>query len=299
MRPKTYGRTAATGRQRQRSDGRRAPTALDSQRRCSWPDSRIFSGHGALGFGWHRVRDALPGDVRSVWIDRAGLGWSKDAAAPSDPQTQVANLRAALQSAGVAPPYVVTGHSLGGAFAMLYAKQFPDDLSGLVLVSPTTPSLWDRLSASKIDEVRRWVKLSAVFPIAARLGLLHIYNPADQMFADLAQQEAQWAKQFARSPAHLRATAREAELVLPEGALMQQLRDWRPPRGVAVSLLYETDPADEVNAARAAYAADWKAALGNQIDIVRVDGANHVNMITKPDYAATVAAAIKRVAMKQ
>ncbi|TAG46836.1 MAG: hypothetical protein EAZ30_11615 [Betaproteobacteria bacterium] len=58
-------------------------------------------------------------------------------------------------------------------------------------------------------------------------------------------------------------------------------------------------PADEVNEARAAYAAEWKAALGNRLEVVRLEGANHVNMITKPDYAATVAAAINRVAVKQ
>jgi pimeloyl-ACP methyl ester carboxylesterase len=34
-------------------------------------------------------------------------------------------------------PYVVVGHSMGGAVSRLYASEYPEDLSGLILVDPT------------------------------------------------------------------------------------------------------------------------------------------------------------------
>jgi pimeloyl-ACP methyl ester carboxylesterase len=42
-----------------------------------------------------------------------------------------------LKASGERGPYVVVGHSIGGAMARLYASEYPEDVSGLVLVDPT------------------------------------------------------------------------------------------------------------------------------------------------------------------
>jgi hypothetical protein len=60
----------------------------------------------------------------------------------------VAGLRQLLAVAGVAPPYVLVGHSLGGLFSQLYARAYPNQVSGMVLVDPPTPNLRDFLSPS-------------------------------------------------------------------------------------------------------------------------------------------------------
>jgi pimeloyl-ACP methyl ester carboxylesterase len=62
-----------------------------------------------------------------------------------------AELRAALTAAGVPGPYVMVGHSLGGLFALHYARTRPAEVSGLVLVDATplplrkllTPAQWE------------------------------------------------------------------------------------------------------------------------------------------------------------
>ncbi len=50
------------------------------------------------------------------------------------------HLRAALQAAGLAPPYVLVGHSLGGLNMVAFAKLFPRDVQGVVLVDGRPPA---------------------------------------------------------------------------------------------------------------------------------------------------------------
>ena len=53
---------------------------------------------------------------------------------PTTLQDGVADLHALLRASGERGPYVVVGHSLGGAIAKLYASEYPRDVSGLVLI---------------------------------------------------------------------------------------------------------------------------------------------------------------------
>jgi pimeloyl-ACP methyl ester carboxylesterase len=53
---------------------------------------------------------------------------------PTTLQDGVTDLHALLRASGERGPYVVVGHSLGGAIAKLYASEYPQDVSGLVLI---------------------------------------------------------------------------------------------------------------------------------------------------------------------
>ncbi len=46
----------------------------------------------------------------------------------------VAELHGVLQASGIAPPYVLAAHSLGGLFARLYAATYPKEVAGMVLI---------------------------------------------------------------------------------------------------------------------------------------------------------------------
>jgi len=51
----------------------------------------------------------------------------------------VDELHTLLIKAGEPGPYIMVGHSLGGAFTLLYARRYPDQVKGLVLVDPGQP----------------------------------------------------------------------------------------------------------------------------------------------------------------
>ena len=56
---------------------------------------------------------------------------------PTSLQDGVSDLHALLSASGERGPYVVAGHSVGGAIARLYASEYPREVSGLVLVDYT------------------------------------------------------------------------------------------------------------------------------------------------------------------
>ncbi|CAN5892060.1 alpha/beta hydrolase [soil metagenome] len=86
---------------------------------------------------WARVQPALARDVRVVAYDRAGLGFSDLGPLPRTTARIVDDLRAALTTAGIAPPYVLVGASNGGFEARWFARHHPEEVVGLVLVDTT------------------------------------------------------------------------------------------------------------------------------------------------------------------
>ncbi len=77
--------------------------------------------------------------ARTVVAEYPGYGWSEDTDAPRTSQAIVEEIRAALKSAGIKPPYVLVGHSVGGLYATAYAQSHADELSAVVLLDSTLP----------------------------------------------------------------------------------------------------------------------------------------------------------------
>ncbi|HYF63567.1 MAG TPA: alpha/beta hydrolase [Herpetosiphonaceae bacterium] len=94
----------------------------------------LESGQGELGLTWANVQPVVAKTTRVCSYDRAGYGWSEPGPQPRTASASVDELRALLQKAGVAPPYVLVGHSIGGLYAKLYAHRYPDEVAGMVLV---------------------------------------------------------------------------------------------------------------------------------------------------------------------
>jgi pimeloyl-ACP methyl ester carboxylesterase len=119
-------------------------------------DSYTLAGHGApvvvfqAGLGddrqtWNDILPTLAAHYTVFAYDRPGVGKNPAVAGPRDPCTIAAELRGALQSAGLAPPYVLVGHSLGGLYQHAYASLYPQEVAGFVLIDPTHPRNWAQI----------------------------------------------------------------------------------------------------------------------------------------------------------
>jgi pimeloyl-ACP methyl ester carboxylesterase len=109
----------------------------------SGPRTVIFeSGLGDTLDVWRKVQPRVAaGCARTVSYDRAGYSGSDPALSARDAVNIVAELRAALARRGIRPPYVLVGHSLGGLYMQYFARNYPREVAGLVLVDS---SYWDQ-----------------------------------------------------------------------------------------------------------------------------------------------------------
>ncbi|ATE59270.1 alpha/beta fold hydrolase [Thauera sinica] len=97
---------------------------------------------------WDKLMPGLARENMVIAIDRPGRGDNPATKAARDPCTIAAEQRALLRQAGVQPPYILVGHSLGGLYQYVYAKLYPDDVAGLVLLDPTHPRHWETMQKS-------------------------------------------------------------------------------------------------------------------------------------------------------
>jgi pimeloyl-ACP methyl ester carboxylesterase len=49
------------------------------------------------------------------------------------------NLHAMLAAADIRAPYILVGHSLGGLYLQMFAKKYPEEVSGVVLLDSSSP----------------------------------------------------------------------------------------------------------------------------------------------------------------
>jgi len=145
------------------------------------PAAIFDTGLGVTSLLWARVLPLVGEFTTACAFDRAGYGDS-DKGPENLPRTSaqiVAELRLLLQKAGVAPPYVLVGHSFGGINMTWYALHYPDEVVGLVLVDPSHPEMFQRvpgIPSSKtmtqgmrvVAALGRWGVLKPLAPLLAR-----------------------------------------------------------------------------------------------------------------------------------
>lgn len=110
---------------------------------------------------WDKVLDSVSPSASVFAYNRPGYGHSDTTDAPRDGETIVKQLRQVLKHKGFHPPYVLVGHSLGGLYMQLFARQYPDEVAGIVLVDGLLPRL---------------VKKPGEFPLSTRIAKRMLFS---------------------------------------------------------------------------------------------------------------------------
>jgi len=93
-------------------------------------------------------------------------------AKPRTAENIVEELHTLLTNAGIAGPYVLVGHSIGGAYVRLYAHKYPESVVGMVLVDSSHEDQWSRFPAefgryAEADIQQTVQQLETLKPLAA------------------------------------------------------------------------------------------------------------------------------------
>ena len=98
------------------------------------PTVILESGSGGPSVDWLMVQPEVAKFSHVCSYDRAGYGWSDSGPEPRSSLQIAHELKRLLQAAGENGPYVLVGHSIGGYDIRVYTSQYPNDVTGMVLV---------------------------------------------------------------------------------------------------------------------------------------------------------------------
>jgi pimeloyl-ACP methyl ester carboxylesterase len=98
------------------------------------PTVLLEAGFDADALSWRDVQPQVGHLTRTCAYDRAGTGNSVAPPGVRGAREEIADLRRLLGRAGIGPPYVLVGHSYGGVLARVFARAYPTETVGLVLI---------------------------------------------------------------------------------------------------------------------------------------------------------------------
>lgn len=117
-----------------------APVAFARQGQRGHAPTVVFqSGLGDDHAAWALVLQRLPETIEAISPDRPGYGASPQRPGVRDACRIAHEQRQLLRRSGAAPPYLLVGHSIGGLYQYVYARLFPEEVAGIVLLDPTHP----------------------------------------------------------------------------------------------------------------------------------------------------------------
>jgi pimeloyl-ACP methyl ester carboxylesterase len=136
------------------------------------PSVVFLPGAGLIGLDYFNVATEIARSTTAVLYDRAGTGWSDAIALPRTAAAVAEELRALLAAAEVPAPYVLVGHSLGGAYIRRYAQLFPHEVAGLLFLDPAHEGYADFPRQGLLAQIRQ-----ALAMLPALLNLRKFYRP--------------------------------------------------------------------------------------------------------------------------
>jgi pimeloyl-ACP methyl ester carboxylesterase len=166
------------------------------------PTVILFNGLGERTPSWAWVQGDVARQTRVCVFDRAGQGWSGDGVGRQDAHQLAADVQGLMVAAHVRGPYVLSGHSVGGTYALAYAMDYPRNVAGVALIDSATPYQFDLPDYPSFYSL--WRRGQALLPTLARAGIPRVFGLA-MGAGSLPSDASRQAREFSASPRELRA----------------------------------------------------------------------------------------------
>lgn len=98
------------------------------------PTVILENGSADFSFVWSLVQPGVAKFTKVVVYDRAGYTWSEPGPTPRTSRQICLELHTALHNAHIKGPYILVGQSFGGFLVRAFARYYPNEVVGMVLV---------------------------------------------------------------------------------------------------------------------------------------------------------------------
>ena len=231
---------------------------------------------GGSSLDWSLIQPKLAQHTRVCAYDRAGFGWSDYNPAPRTMEQQVHELHELLQGANEQGSYILVGHSYGARVDRVYAAQYPDEVTGMVLMDagiladdPRYPTELHSGAEAENNMLRaaRWL---------SPFGLVRLTQPLmDLPTYDLPEEARLSIASFSTSPRYFQSLLAQGDsmpTVLREEREVTSLGD------IPLLVLTATEPDDAVRKIWSQANIEM-AALSANGSYQIVNGATHMSLV--------------------
>ncbi|MGO8796734.1 MAG: alpha/beta fold hydrolase [Candidatus Sulfotelmatobacter sp.] len=197
------------------------------------PTVILETGGNSPGYEWMPLQSKMASFSRTCWYDRAGVGWSDPPSSPRTSATIVGDLHQALQRAGILPPYVMAGGSVGGEYVHIYTAHYPSEVVGLVLIDSASPDMHEPDfylgKANRMSSSKRHLFCVAL-PVMARFGILRFIASQERRPAppDFTPEQAFILAKLRAQPKAFRADVEQACAATDEGRIVPKAGGGNP-----------------------------------------------------------------------
>jgi pimeloyl-ACP methyl ester carboxylesterase len=202
----------------------------------------------------------------------------------------VRELHALLTAAGIDGPYVLVGHSYGGRIARVYAKEYPSEVVGMVLIDPGTLDDDPRFPQERHAELAAEKRTITLARWLAPFGAVRLLLPQAD-YDDLPPQQGAAMDTFGVTTKYFRA-------ILDQYRAMPQT--YRQERAVTslgsipLIVVSATAPDDETRRVWTEMNGELAELSTNSVHRV-MQGATHSGLVWKSEHAQMTIDAIQQV----
>lgn len=262
---------------------------------------------GGFALQYSHIQSAVSAFTQVMAYDRLGQGWSDASPNPRTPENLVSELRDLLNRLDLHPPYVLVGHSFGGLLSRIFAMRYPAEVCGVVLVDSTHVDEYNAFPS-----VDKFVRQAAVgvrlLKFASRVGLgkqvakLSLGPAAKSLskddletFLSVLQQPKHHETMIAEFSQHQHYFGAQSEVPDTLGSIpliVITAGNSVSGRGKIGGLT-----AEQINEQHQRLQKDLLH-LSSHSEQVIIPGADHLSILTQPEYSAQVADAVQRLVKK-
>ena len=136
----------------------------------------LEDGLGPMGsLAWVKVQPRVAEFARVCAYDRAGILWSDPSPHKPTGDRIAQDLNQALKQAGIEPPYLFVGLSMGGIYSRIFVERYPEEVAGMVFVDSAHPEQEERFPRAPANlepsTVQLWLTRQW-----AQIGVLRLLN---------------------------------------------------------------------------------------------------------------------------